>query len=80
MTFSQAEKAFKKQYPKRTIMSAADVDRNRYAVLAQEDPNKEDWADPTFFIDKNTGKVSRVNSTLDEIMLLNDAFEHRKIK
>lgn len=80
MQFAQAEKAFHKKYPKRVIMGAADLDDKRYVVIAQENPKEPDWADPTFTIDKRTGKVFQISGDLDEIDRINEAFDKRKIK
>jgi len=80
MTFEQATKAFNKKYPKKHIMSAADLDSNSYVVNAQENVNEVDNADPTFYINKKTGAVTQISSTLDEITKIEEAFEKRKIK
>lgn len=80
MTFEQATKAFNKKYPKKHIMSAADLDSNNYVVNAQENVNEIDNSDPTFYINKKTGAVTQISSTLDEIIKIDEAFEKRKIK
>lgn len=80
MTFEQAAKAFNKKYPKRHIMHAADLDNNRFIVHAQENTKEEDNADPLFYIDKKSGKITQIGSTIEEIDKMNEAFEKRKIK
>ena len=81
MTFKKASESFSKQYPKRKIMNAADLDIDRYVVVAQEDPSKEDFGDPIFFINKKNGKAEQMKSVnIPEMKIIKEAFSSRRIK
>lgn len=80
ITYEQAVKSFKKAYPRRHIMNAADFDNTKYIVHAQERTDEEDNGDPLFYIDKKTGSVTQFGSTLDEVDKMNEAFSKRRIK
>ena len=78
MTFERASKAFNKQYPKRQIMSAADLDNKNFVVVAQEDPRDSDFADPIFLINKLTGEASQIQD-ISNMRNISEAFKMRKI-
>lgn len=81
MTFAEASKSFKKQYPERKITNAADLDAGRYVVVAQVNPSGGDFADPIFFINKRNGKAEQMKEVnVPEMKRIKEAFASRGIK
>ena len=59
ITFEEAKKRFKKEFPRRKIVEAADYDQNQFFVVAPDATKEDDYGDPTFFISKKNGKIQQ---------------------
>ena len=57
MLAKEAYRIFKKKYPNRTVVEAADYDSSHYLFAAVENPNEVDYNNPNFLIDKRTGAI-----------------------
>ena len=79
ITFDQATKAFKKQFPNRKITDAADYDSNNFFVVAPDATKKDDYGDPTFFISKKNGKVQQTTCE-GEFDRIEEALEKRRLR
>ena len=53
--------AFKKEFPKRTVEAIIDFDKTNYVVCATS--MKEDFNNPYFTYNKNTGKIGGFSIT-----------------
>ena len=61
MTEEQCKSAFKRRFPKLTITQVVDLDNTSYVVTAVRDPNKTDYNDPFYRVNKKTAKITGFN-------------------
>ncbi len=53
MTIEKAKAVFETEHPGLTVLKIFDWDDTRYVISAVEDPDRNDYVDPFFYVDKN---------------------------
>ena len=65
MTVGEAIKRLKAKYPKLHVIDGCDYDKDHYMFTAVEDPNKVDYNDPYYAVNKKSGLIYSVDPTAD---------------
>lgn len=78
MTAKEAYSSFMKKHPGLTVTEAAEYDDKYFLFVAVEDPDRIDYGDPFYLIDRKTGEIKNF-SPIDDLDKFEEALDERDL-